>query len=77
MTSQAAWTALTIGQMRQLARALCTATFISSADCLEAAPSDAWLDARLRDFGCPENQLAAWRALIKALPLASLADGAA
>jgi hypothetical protein len=67
-------TYLTNGQMRELARAFCAA--IRSADCPEALPSDAWLDARLREHGCPEDHLTTLRAQIKAIPLTSLADGA-
>jgi hypothetical protein len=71
--SEAAWTGLTSRQMRELRRALRAA--ISDADCLQALPSDAWLDGRLRDYGCPADQLVAWRERIRALPLRS-PDGA-
>jgi hypothetical protein len=65
------WPGLTNGQMREIALAFCAA--IQSADCLEALPSDAWLDVRLKDHGCPEDQLAIWRAQIRAMRLTSLA----
>ena len=73
--SDAAWAGLTPGEMRTLARKLCVA--ISKVDRLEALPdADKWLDTRLQnDHGCPDDQLAVWRAKIKALPLKSIADG--
>ena len=73
--SKASWT-LTDREMRALARKLCFA--ISRVDRLEALPDvDEWLDARIREHGCPENQLGLWRKKIKALPLKSIADVAA
>jgi hypothetical protein len=76
IASEAAWTGLTNGEMRALARKLCFA--ISKVDRLEALPDvDEWLNARIREQGCPENQLGVWRAKIKALPLKSIADVAA
>lgn len=75
MNNPLEWTGLTNGQLRELARAFCIAA--TSAESPEELPSDAWLDVRLRDLGCPENQLAACRARIKTLPLASVADGGA
>jgi hypothetical protein len=59
---------------REIAREFSVA--VLTADCLEALPSDAWLDARLRERGCPEDELATWRAKIKAMPLRGIADGA-
>ena len=68
------WPGLTRGQARELARAFCAT--IAKADCPEELPSDAWLDVRLRDLGCPDDQLETWRDRIKAMPLATLANGA-
>lgn len=69
------WPGLTDGQARGLAREFCAA--ISGAASLEEIPSDAWLNARLCALGCPDQALSTWRERIKALPLLSLADGAA
>jgi len=59
---------------REVAREFAAA--VAHADCLEALPSDEWLDARLRERGCPEDQLETWRARIKTMPLREIADGA-
>ncbi len=69
------WAGLTDGQMRDLARELCVA--VMKAKRSEEPPGDAWLNARLRERGCPEDQFETWREQIKVLPLRSLADGAA
>ena len=68
------WPGLTNGQVRELAREYCVA--IAKADCLEEVPSDAWLDVRLHDRGCPDDQLETWRARIRTIPLREIADGA-
>ena len=68
------WPGLTPGQLRVLAREYAAA--ILRADCIEALPSDAWLDARLRDHGCPSDQLETWRERVKAAPLPKIADQA-
>jgi hypothetical protein len=66
------WPGLTNEQARELAREYCVA--IAKADGLEELPSDAWLDVRLRELGCPEDQLEIWRAKIRAMPLSLVAD---
>jgi len=48
-------------QARKLAWGLVAAT-------LEGNP-DEWLNAQLRERGCPEDQLEAWRERIKSMPL--------
>jgi hypothetical protein len=65
---------LTNGQLRDLGRALVAATL--AATCVEELPQDAWLDVRLLELGCPEDQLKTYRAQIRSLPLQRLADGA-
>jgi hypothetical protein len=59
-----AWS-VTDGQLRELARWYRLA--VARADW--RLPSNAWLNARLRERGCPERELAAWRHRIKALAL--------
>jgi hypothetical protein len=61
------------GKLRELARAYSVAAM--EATTLEELPTDAWLNVRLRDLGCPEEQLAAHRARIRSMPLRKLADG--
>jgi hypothetical protein len=39
-----------------------------------ALPDAAWLNVRLRERGCPEDQLATWRERIKSTPLRDVAD---
>jgi hypothetical protein len=67
------WPGLATGQLRELARAFCTATL--AATCSEELPQDAWLDARLREVGCPESQLETYRTRIMSLPLQGVVDG--
>jgi len=69
------WSDLTKGKARELARAYVVA--IAKADCPEELPSDAWLNVRLRELGCPEDQLGISRERIKTMPLTELTDGAA
>jgi hypothetical protein len=61
-----AWS-LTDGQLRELARWYCIA--LTRAGIWKPLEADAWLNARLRERGCPERELAAWRHRIKALAL--------
>jgi hypothetical protein len=62
--------------MRELGRKQCAAVAEAvNTNCPEALPSDGWLDARLREHGCPDDQLATWRARVMATPLRDLADG--
>jgi hypothetical protein len=70
------WPGLTNGQKRDLARDLAVA-IMNAIKHKTPPPGDEWLNARLRDSGCPETDLATWRARIMATPLASIADGAA
>ena len=69
------WPGLTNGQSRELAREL----FVALTDAvhhMEPLPDDDWLDARLRERGCPEETLETWRARIRATPLRLIVDGA-
>jgi hypothetical protein len=74
-TKHYGWRGLTKGQARELAREFVAA--IGAANCVEALPSEAWLDVRLRALGCPDDQLAEWRGRIESMPLMGVADGAA
>ncbi|MGA8290944.1 MAG: hypothetical protein WB820_00270 [Rhodoplanes sp.] len=74
MANDERWPGLTSGQLRVLAREYCAA--ILDADSIEALPSDAWLDVRLRDHGCPSDQPETWRERVKAAPLPKIADQA-
>jgi hypothetical protein len=38
-------------------------------------PSDAWLNAELRERGCPDAMLERWRKRIRATPLHYISDG--
>jgi hypothetical protein len=67
------WPGLTNGQTRDLARDLAVA-IMNAIKHKTAPPGDEWLDVRLRASGCPEIDLATWRARIMATPLASIAD---
>src|SRR5215471_5863006 len=50
------WSGLTIEQRREIWRAITPADW---------PPSDAWINARLRERGCPEDQLAIWHGRIR------------
>jgi hypothetical protein len=39
-------------------------------------PSDAWLNAELRERGCPDAMLERWRKRIRATPLHYISNGA-
>jgi hypothetical protein len=67
------WTGLTKGEVRELGRAFVIA--IQTAKNMEEMPGDAWLDAKLRERGCPEALLQTWCDRIRHTPLRDLADG--
>ncbi len=69
------WPGLTNGQARELAREFCVA-IMNAVEPMEL-PGDDWLDSRLRDRGCPDDQLATWRERILAMPLRRVSDNAA
>jgi hypothetical protein len=50
------WPGLTQGQRGEIFAAITAADW---------PPSDAWIDIRLRERGCPEDQLAEWRERIR------------
>jgi len=66
------WPGRTRDQRRELVLELAYA--VAEAECLAAIPGDEWLDARLRDRGCPESQLSTWRTIVQETPLAAIAD---
>jgi hypothetical protein len=75
-TSKGDWVMMTEGQARELARELIAAVNKAvEANCLEAFPPDAWLDARLREHGCPDDQLPMWRERVRSMPLRALSTG--
>jgi hypothetical protein len=50
------WPGLPIEQRREIFAAITPSDW---------PPSDAWIDARLRERGCPEDQFATWRGRIR------------
>jgi hypothetical protein len=58
-TTLGQWT-LSWGELRSIARAF-HAELTSAAGAEAALPSDEYLDAQLRERGCPETQLSHWR----------------
>jgi hypothetical protein len=76
------WSGLTKAEARAIAREMAIAIAeVSSAiehgktPPLGALPGDKWLDVRLRERGCPEDQLEMWRERICSTPLRDVADG--
>jgi hypothetical protein len=65
---------LTKGQIRALARKY--AVRVVETTCCEELPDHEWLDARLREHGCPEDQLDVWRDRVLSTPLTSVSDNA-
>jgi hypothetical protein len=63
---------LTKAQARELADEFIVAMLAAGS---EAFPEDEWLAAKLRERGCPEDQLETWRERIKSLPLDEDDDG--
>jgi hypothetical protein len=63
------WPGLTEGQAREVAREFC-ATLMRT----DGREADKRLDAHLRYYGCPQDQLEVWRAHIKAVPLSTLME---
>jgi hypothetical protein len=75
MNTIESWT-LSDGERREIARKYCTRIVDARINnSISETPSDAWLNAELRERGCPDTMLERWRKRIHATPLHYIADG--
>ncbi len=63
-------------ERREIARKYCTRIVDARINnSISEMSSDAWLNAELRERGCPDTMLERWRKRIRATPLHYIADG--
>ena len=66
---------LSDAERREIARKYCTRIIDARINNgISEMPSDAWLNAELRERGCPDAMLERWRKRIRATPLHDVAD---
>jgi hypothetical protein len=67
---------LSDSERREIARKYCARIVdIRINNSISEMPSDAWLNAELRERGCPDAILERWRWRIRATPLHYISDG--
>ena len=67
---------LSDGERREIARKYCARIVDARINnSISEMPSDAWLNAELRERGCPDAILERWRWRIRATPLHYISDG--
>jgi hypothetical protein len=63
-------------ERREIARKYCARIVdVRINNSISEMPSDAWLNAELRERGCPDAMLERWRKRIRATPLHYISDG--
>jgi hypothetical protein len=66
---------LSDGERREIARKYCARIVDARINnSISEMPSDAWLNAELRERGCPDAMLERWRKRIRATPLHYISD---
>ena len=63
------------GKRREIARKYCARIVDARINNSSEMPSDAWLNAELRERGCPDAMLERWCKRIRATPLNYISDG--